>query len=116
MISTEELETIMSNCCGTEHYHKAPLVPFMHTDGVETFVEHAQAFWFIGECFTAYVRHHEEPFLLFRLKVEGSKALLEVEDGDCKVLETRKIPFTDCPDGEWVFYLCDDVLMWHMEY
>ena len=47
---------------------------------------------------------------------EDGKADITVEDGDCKVIKTKHIAMTDCPDGLYKFFLTNDVLMLTSEY
>lgn len=108
-----KLENIMDYCYGTEHYYRNQLLPFLYTDGVKTFVENAGngAFWFLTECSAYTVRAKE--FMGITLKVKDSKGIILVDDK-----EKKKIPYTDCPDGEWEFFYEPEskVLMWRGEY
>lgn len=107
-----ELENKMSYCYGTEHYYKNPLLPFVYTDGVKTFVDNAGggAFWFLTECL-AFVKD------LF----EFSSIVLRVNNGKADILVNKKpmkhIAYTDCPNGDWEFFYDPDarVLFWNGE-
>ena len=116
MIKPNELEWIMSNCYGTEKWYRYfPNNNFLYTDGVKTFCENAEAYWFISEVFLM-VHGLPEDLYKITLKVEGSKADIIIIDGDCKEVKRNHIPFTDCPEGTWEFYYTDNVFLWYMEY
>ena len=48
--------------------------------------------------------------------MKDGKADVFVEDGDEGVIVKQFIPFTDCPEGEYKFFLTDNVLMLTSEY
>lgn len=109
-----ELEGKMAYCTGTEHYYKSPVHCFLYTDGVKTFAQEAGAYWFLSEL-NVFIRDCKE-FTSFKLVVKDSKAEILVNDKPRK-----KIPFTDCPEGEWLFFYepngnPEKVLMWCNEY
>lgn len=108
-----KLENIMENCYGTEHYYKNIMIPFVYTDGVKTFIENAGggAVWFLTECMAYTVKAKE--FIGITLRVKDGKGSILVDDK-----EKKKIPYTDCPDGDWEFFYEPEskVLMWRGEY
>jgi 3-methyladenine DNA glycosylase Mpg len=56
-------------------------------------------------------------FLLIKLIVgDDNKAFLSVDDGNENVLAQARINFTDAQEGEWKFYLTDNVLLLPSEY
>jgi len=88
----------------------------VHTDGVQYFADEAGAYWFLDIIATEYYPlQKEDPFLSIYLMVRNGKARITCQDGDLKVLRHRDIS-TDCPDGEYSFYLVDNVLMLTSEY
>ena len=104
---------------GTENYHRSCMfVPKMvHTDGVEYFCREASAYWFLDIVATEFFKLQEvDYFLSIKMVVADGKATITVEDGDCKVIATKNIEFTDCPVGEYEFFLTDNVLMLTSEY
>jgi len=109
----------LSQFYGTESYHRTNLFTpkLVHTDGVQYFADQAGAYWFLdivaSEC---YPLTKKEPFLSIVLQVKNGHANIFVEDGNCEVLETRTIEHTDCPDGDYKFFLTDNVLMLTSEY
>ena len=116
----EELEKEMCQCYGTELYHKHPMFPYLYTDGVLTFVDKANALWFLTDAFVYITMLKKsdkyDGFLSLTFKVKDEKAVLEITDGDYKVLKTIKYTHTDCPKGGWQFFFMDNVLMYCREY
>ena len=109
----------LSQFTGTEAYHRTFMFnpDLVHTDGVQYFAETAGCYWFLDIVATDIYRLTEhEPFLSIVLQVKNGSANIFIENGDCDVLETRTIEHTDCPDGEYKFFLTDNVLMLTSEY
>jgi hypothetical protein len=114
-MNTQELEAGLSDYYGTEQWLFNPLYPRMkYTDGVKFFAENAGngAYWFLDIVGTEI--HHlyakREEFINIVLKSDGHKAVITADDGNGGIFWTRKLEYTDCPAGEWQFYLENDVL------
>jgi len=109
----------LSQFTGTEAYHRTFLFNpnLVHTDGVQYFAETAGCYWFLDIVATEFypLTEHEE-FLSIKMTVADGKAKIIVEDGDCTVLKTKNISHTDCPDGEYEFFLTNNVFMLTSEY
>jgi hypothetical protein len=89
----------------------------VHTDGVQYFAETAHAYWFLDIVAIEYFPlMKKEGFLSIYLMVFNGRATITVQDGDLKILRKKEIEYTDCPDGEYSFYLTDNVLMLTSEY
>ena len=104
---------------GTENYFKSNMfVPKMlQTDGVEYFCKEGGAYWFLDKVALEYSKMQSvHPFMSIKLIVKDGKADVFVEDGDEGVIVKQFIPFTDCPEGEYKFFLTDNVLMLTSEY
>lgn len=115
-----ELAQDLRNFTGTENWYRHPLVSKMlYTDGVKYFAENAGggAYWFLDIVATEiFPILAGQPFLHITMKSSGSKATITVTDGnENPPLFTRAINFTDCPKGDWEFYLTDNVLLLPME-
>lgn len=109
----------LSQFYGTENYHKTFLFNpnLVHTDGVQYFANEAGAFWFLDIVATEiYPLSKKEPFIVITLKANDGKATITADDGNDKRVFQKKISYTDCPDGEYRFYLADNVLMLTSEY
>lgn len=117
-----ELTEKMSYCYGTENYYRDNMNFFLYTDGVRTFCDEAQAWWFLDIIRSLYFEHKyrkhlENDFVAIKLIVaENNTAEVVFLGDDGKKFYEQNIMFTDCPKGEWVFYLTDKVLMWNGEY
>ncbi|CCG43236.1 DUF6876 family protein [Magnetospirillum molischianum] len=92
---------------GAERFYRHPMnQQILFTDGVKFFAERAGAFWLLDILATELneIRKVEE-FIVVRLNVTGSKAVLISDDGNDNVLHTKNISLTDAPEGEWKFYM-----------
>lgn len=113
--TSKELKANLEQFYGTENYFTNPLVKYNYTDGVKYFAENAGAYWLLQEIngMTAKVNEY-----FFNIKVisKNNKADIIIDDGNGKVLDKKHIGFTDLPEGEWQFFLTDNVLMLPGEY
>lgn len=125
MISTNDLTKAMSQCYGTESYHILPMLPmFRFTDGVSTFCEKADAYWFLTDvlCYIVKIlkKHkmkYDDEFFGVYLKVskEGPADLI-ITDGNETELLKHHYDSVSVPAGEWVFFYEYGVLLWNMEH
>lgn len=120
-MNATELKGGLGNFYGTEKYHFNPLYRKLnYTDGVQFFAQNAGngAYWFLDIVGTEIHPKFKamEEFLSITLKSDGSVADIVVDDGNNNVLWTRHIALTDCPEGEWKFFLTNDVLLLPSEY
>lgn len=116
MYGESTLRAALDQFFGTEKYHYNPLYPKMnYTDGVQFFANNAGngAYWLLDIIGTEIFEIHRkgEEFIHIRLIVSGEKAEIVADDGNDNVLFRRSIEFTDCPSGEWRFFLENNVLM-----
>lgn len=112
----------LSQFIGTQAYFRQPFSRVLYTEGVQYFAKNAGggAYWFLDKCFIEFEpKFREEPFLSIKLEVKDSKATITIGDGNDK-LDSKNIPYTDCPDGSYNFYIVDGgdhkVLMLASEY
>lgn len=125
MITKEELQDKLENCYCTDNYYAYKLYGVKHifnyTDGVLTFVRNAEAYWFL-DMVASYVGKLKENYMsTIRLTVENNKATFSIYNDDDKEVAKQNIPFTDCPDGEYRFYMFwkdydMPVMIWYREY
>jgi len=109
----------LSQFYGTEKYHRTFVFngSLVHTDGVQYFAEQAGAFWFLDIIATEiHPKSKNEPFIVITLSVNDKKAKIVADDGNDKRIFQKNVSYTDCPDGEYRFYLADNVLMLTSEY
>lgn len=121
MIDSTKLKTELEQFIGTEQYYYNPLYPVMrYTDGVKCLAEQAQAYWLLDIIGTEFhpkqVTGDYPSFLVIKLIVKDSKANIVLEDGDYNPIIDKEIDFTDFPEGTWVLWLIDGVLILPSEY
>ena len=114
-MTSEELRDALFQFYGTEHWYKMIFGPTTYTDGVKFFADSAGAHWFLDIVATE-IATLRVPFAYIILTVKGEKADINVTDGNDNYLWRRHIDFTDCPEGEWKFYLTDNVMLLPGEY
>ena len=99
---------------GTEKWYRHPLRQAMlYTDGVQCFAEKAGAYWFLDIVATEiFSLLEKEEFMVVTLdSAETGTAVIRVTDGNNHALMEKDIPWTDCPAGQWEFYLTNNVLL-----
>lgn len=104
----------LSQFYGTENYYRH-ISGKVYTDGVQYFASQAGAYWFV-DLVLLEMDQGDEPFLAVTLTVKGDSADILVTDGNDGVLARKWIHWTDCPEGEYTFYICDGVMMLSSEY
>ena len=117
-IKSSYLSNLMSYCYGTEHYYTNPIYSFKYTDGVKIFCENAQSYWLldiVNSVCRFYKRMHQD-LIIIKLEVnKDNKASISFED-TYGIFFSQIVPFTDCPEGTWLFYFNDNVFFWNGEY
>jgi len=104
----------LSQFYGTENYYRH-ISGKVYTDGVQYFASRAGAYWFV-DLMLLELATDEGPFVAVTLTVKGDAADICVTDGNDGVLARKSIEWTDCPEGEYTFYICDGVMMLSSEY
>ena len=118
-LSSDELVQQLEQFYGTENYFKSPLMKYVYTDGVQFFAEKAGAYWLLQEINYIYVYLAERKlaeFLSIKVTSKNKEATIAVDDGNDQILFTRKISFTDLPEGVWSFFLYNNTLLLPSEY
>lgn len=119
-MNQNELENELNNHTGTSAYHVNPWYRWLkYTDGVKSFAHYSGggAYWFLDIIGTELKQlATEQDFLCITLKSERFRGHISVTDGNDKTLYQKKIPFTDCPTGEYTFFLTNGVMMLPSEY
>ena len=119
MMTSIALQNKMAQCTGTTSYYKRfPFLESVYTDGVKIFAESAQAHWLVNDILLFIMQKNlsNQPFLTIRLVVKGDRGELTFEDGNDTVFYKHEYKYTDCPEGEWVFFYINKVLMVANEY
>lgn len=114
-------ESDLAQFIGTEQYRFNPLYRWLkYTDGVHYFVNNAGggAYWFLDIVGTELRRLADKHgFLTVDLRVHANESCdIVVTDGNENELWAKRISWTDCPTGEWRFFLQNSVLMLTSEY
>lgn len=112
-ITSQELQVLLSNHYGTSNHFRHSFTKMLYTDGVKAFAENAEAYWFLDIISTEVLQKQSvEEFINVVLKVsEKLSAVITADDGNGNVFWTKRVPYTDCPEGDWKFYLVNGVLI-----
>lgn len=121
-MTTQQLEEIMSQCYGTEHYYRTMIPHFLYTDGVKTFCDNANAYWFLTDVIaysTEFIM--KDSFFSVNLVIKDSVGKIIITDGNRKKYKQVNDIMTDCPDGEWKFYIEKDldgdaIMLYYLEH
>lgn len=120
MKDANELSNALAHFSGTDEWYRHALNHNMlYTEGVKFFAENAGggAYWFLDIVATElFQMQGVQPFQHIKMNVMHTEARISADDGDGNVFWTRDIDYTDCPAGEWRFYLTDNVLLLPGEY
>lgn len=106
---TQSLATELAQFTGTEKWYRAINPRVTYTEGVKYFADTAGAHWLIDIIATELAKPCRiEGFLSIKAVVTGTKAKLIADDGNGKIIWQRAIGYTDCPEGEWKFFLAPE--------
>jgi hypothetical protein len=103
------LHSELEQFTGTEQYYRPSLFSSMRvTDGVKYFIDQAGAYWFTDIVATEIMpKFKKYDFVTVQLVALDSEAKIVAYDGDNKRIFLKKIGYTDCPDGEYNFFMQD---------
>lgn len=108
---------------GTESYYRFnPFISTVATDGVIYFAREGNALWAITEMCCMRMKLIEQrkitsnEWLFFTLTSKNGKADIVVDDGNGNIYAKKHIAYTDLKEGEYKFYLMDNVLLLPSEY
>ena len=79
------------------------------------FTQKAQAFWLIDDI-AGNMLEIKEPFVTVIAKGGNNEANVRYEDGNYNLLKEVHYSYSDLPDGEWKFFITDNVIMLPSEY
>lgn len=90
------------------------------TIGVNIFVKENECYWFL-DVINSYqtaklVEEVSFQVWIFRKNKTGNGCVITCEDGDGNVVRRQRVPFTDCPQQEFKFWLINGVIMTPSEY
>ena len=121
-MTTEQINEIKANLSqftGTEYYYHHFLGNLMYTDGVKYLAEACGAYWLIDivASFAFDKRVKNEDFQVYKLTVQKDHtALVEVSDGNDKILAKQAIEFTDFPLDSITLWLTNGIILLPSEY
>lgn len=106
---------------GTENWYRHPIRRnILYTDGIQYLAEKAGAYWLIDEIAFNQMqpRIGSEEFQVWTLSVnlEESNAVLTCDNGNNKILFSKKITFTDFPLENVRLYFSNNVILLPSEY
>jgi Family of unknown function (DUF6876) len=106
---------ILSQFTGSEHWYRHGRVPSItFSDGAKHVADTAGPYWLLDEI--ALTQRYAQAvavgeFQVWKLTVNAdSSARLVCEDGNCKTVYTKAIPFTDFPAEGITLWFADDVI------
>lgn len=105
---------------GSEQWYRHGLArKVLYTDGAQYVAEAGGAYWLINEIAFGQAEPAiaAEEFQVWRLKVNPDQtAILTCEDGNDRVVFTKRLEFTDFPLEEIAFYFTDNTILLPTEY
>jgi hypothetical protein len=118
MNSTQNLKFELSQFIGTEKFYRITQRHLL-TDGTKYLAEKAKSFWLMDAICSHLPKFFSDYFCVARLVVNGSSALLTLDDGNDNIYASQAIEYTDFPlseiklccqfDGEyWVIMLTSE--------
>ena len=97
---------------GTDGFTRHPLARnFAYSDGVRELAE-TGCYWLLdvlGTELPLKMRKASAASAMVNVKVKGDKATITAEFVDGQVDWTKKIPYTDLPEGDWKMYVVDEM-------
>ncbi len=111
MNSTQNLISELSQFIGTEKYYRITRIHLL-TDGTKYLAEKARCFWLMDAIASHLTRKIDDHFCVVNLNVNGSSAVLKIDDGNGNVYATQNIEYTDFPLNEIKLYCCFDSAHW----
>lgn len=97
----------LAHHAGSEQLFRLPF-GLIITEGVKHWAELCGAWWALDTlCLN---RFPKEDFVHVVLKSEDNSAIFTWDDGNGNVLGRYPVAFTDCPPGEWRFYIENGVI------
>ena len=111
MNSTQNLKFELNQFIGTEKFYFITKKHLL-TDGTKYLAETAKCFWLMDAIASHLPKYFGDYFCLARLFVDGSSAVLKIEDGNDNVYASQVIDYTDFPLNEIKLYCSFDGEYW----
>lgn len=98
--------SMLTEFTGTERYYRISRRHLL-TDGTKYLAEQAECFWMMDAIASHLMKiGTADWFVVVRIKVENSKALMVYDDGNGHELARQEIPYPDIPLAEQTIYAC----------
>ena len=111
MNSTQNLQSELSQFIGTENFYRITSHHLL-SDGTKYLAEKAKCFWLMDAVASHLPKYFADYFCVARLVVNGSSAVLTIDDGNDNVYATQHIEYTDFPLNEIKLYCSFDGEYW----
>lgn len=114
-----QLLVALKQFTGTTQWYKHPLFSkFVYTDGVRFLAINAGAYWLLEFILSNQTlpKIKAEGFQVWKIKVADSKAIIDVEEGNDKVIKSFKVSYTDFPLENFTLWFIDGALLLPSEY
>lgn len=110
-MNTQELISNLCQFIGTEKYYRiAPR--HVLTDGAKYLAEKARCFWLMDAIATHLPKQYHDYFAVANLAVNGTSAVLTLDDGNGNVFARQDIAYTDFPLESMKLYCSFDGEYW----
>ena len=100
---------------GSEKVYRNPLFgKFVYTEDVQFLAEKAGAYWLIDYILSNQIDEQIKAvdFQAWKIKVnDDNSAVIRLEDGDCNLVKTFQLEFTDFPLKEITLWLKNNTLL-----
>lgn len=117
-MNRQELLSNLNQFSGTEKYYRITQRHLL-TDGTKYLAEKAKCFWLMVAIASHLSTHREDTYAVAHIKVNGTSAVLTLDDGNENIIAKQEIEYTDFPfelmklycgfDGEhWVIMLTSE--------
>jgi hypothetical protein len=109
-----ELRAALAHHTGSHYLYRNVLAPAMtYTDGARCFADTAGAWWLLDHLLIdpRYKREaieHGLVFITLTVDEQSRGRIVCVRDSGEAPLVTHAVRYTDCPPGDWAFYLQDN--------
>ncbi len=111
MNSTKNLNLELSQFIGTEKFYRITSRHLL-TDGTKYLAEKAHSFWLMDAIALHLPKYFHDYFCVANLKVNGTRAVLTIDDGNGNVYAKQNIEYTDFPLNEIKLYCSFDGEYW----
>jgi hypothetical protein len=105
---------------GSENWYRHSLASkLLYTDGAKYVAETGGAYWLLDEIAFGQSKLHvaAEEFQVWRLKVNpDSSAMLTCNNGNDRIVFSKRIEYTDFPLEKIAFYVTNNVILLPSEY